>query len=72
MVNYVGTIGDDLLRGGIGNDFIDGGDGDDTIVDYRGSNVLIGGNGDDVFGLPSRGGWLLGSRERQGGLGWQY
>ena len=56
MVNYIGTIGDDLLRGGIGNDFIDGGDGDDTIVDYRGSNVLIGGNGDDVFGLPSLGG----------------
>jgi len=58
--NLAGHSGDDLLQGGDGNDYLNAGDGNDTADGGAGndtinggewgtSNLLIGGDGDDVF-----------------------
>ncbi|WP_310473926.1 cadherin domain-containing protein [Sandarakinorhabdus sp.] len=57
-----GGEGNDLLIGGAGNDSfdesttalgddtIDGGEGNDRIVDFSGTNIIRGGNGNDLIG----------------------
>ena len=46
-----GTEGNDLLKGGAGNDFLEGGAGDDRFRDDGGYNILLGGQGNNVFEL---------------------
>lgn len=47
----LGTEGNDLLKGGAGNDFLEGGAGNDRFRDDGGYNILLGGQGDNVFEL---------------------
>lgn len=55
---FIGTDGDDTLRGGVGDDLLlglagddllDGGPGNDTLDGGPGTNTLLGGEGDDVL-----------------------
>jgi Ca2+-binding RTX toxin-like protein len=61
---FVGTGGNDILRGGILNDTISGLDGDDTIDGDRGDDRLDGGKGNDTLF-----GGLGGNDELDGGSG---
>ena len=51
ILDFVGSEGNDVIRGGDGNDRIDGDRGDDVLDGGLGSNTLSGGRGDDIFVL---------------------
>jgi cysteinyl-tRNA synthetase len=58
-----GSTGDDVLRGSTGDDVLGGGDGDDVLIGGLGRDVLRGGSGADEFDFNS----VRGSR---GGAQW--
>ena len=46
---FMGTVGDDSLRGKSSNDLLVGGSGNDVLNGRSGNDVLVGGAGHDVF-----------------------
>ncbi|WP_445989419.1 calcium-binding protein [Chromobacterium haemolyticum] len=46
---FIGTSGNDVLKGGKGHDLLDGGDGDDVLIGGGGNDTLKGGAGNDVL-----------------------
>ncbi|MFM6604172.1 MAG: calcium-binding protein, partial [Dolichospermum sp.] len=48
-VSFLGTAGNDWVKGGTGNDDLSGGDGNDYLNGGTGADLLIGGNGNDTY-----------------------
>ncbi|MBE9256247.1 cadherin domain-containing protein [Dolichospermum sp. LEGE 00246] len=48
-VSFLGTTGNDWVKGGTGNDDLSGGDGNDTLNGGTGADLLIGGSGNDTY-----------------------
>lgn len=45
----VGSVFDDVIRGGAGNDVLVGYEGDDTLMADGGNDILVGGEGNDTY-----------------------
>ncbi|MBO1067209.1 MULTISPECIES: DUF4347 domain-containing protein [Nostocales] len=48
-VSFLGTAGNDWVKGGTGNDDLSGGDGNDTLNGGTGADLLGGGKGNDTY-----------------------
>ncbi|MDD1422766.1 cadherin domain-containing protein, partial [Dolichospermum sp. ST_sed1] len=48
-VSFLGTAGNDWVKGGTGNDDLSGGNGNDYLNGGTGADLLIGGSGNDTY-----------------------